>query len=65
MPAPTTHSSLEGVNLTGDGLHLASVVIGLLLGHFQSLIVTRCRLAEVGKLEKVYIYIIQLEVMDL
>lgn len=48
----TTHSSLKGVDLTGEPLHLAPVVIGLLLGHFQSLIVTCCRLGEVGKLEK-------------
>ena len=48
----TTHSSLEGVQLTGDVLHLASVVIGLLLGQFQSLVVTGCRLAEVGKLDE-------------
>lgn len=48
-----THSSLEGVHLTGEGLHLAPVVISLLLGHSQGLAGARRRLGEVGKLGNV------------
>lgn len=45
-----THSSFKGIHLTSKCLNLASIVIGLLLGHSQSIIVPGCSIGEVSKL---------------
>lgn len=48
----STHCALEGVHLTGEDLHLTSVVVGILLGLPEGFLVTGCRLGKVGKLRE-------------
>ena len=45
-----THGPFEGVHLAGEGLHLPTVLVRLLLGLAQGIVVAVSRLGEVSEL---------------
>lgn len=46
----STHRSFKGIHLTSKCLNLASIVIGFLLGHSQSIVISGCSFSQISKL---------------